>query len=46
MAVSLLEQVLTALAGSGATEQEGAFAPVLGEGGGPFKLGTGFRVAP
>jgi hypothetical protein len=33
------------LAGGGAVEQEGAFAGVLGEGGGEFELGVGFGGA-
>jgi len=37
--------ILSACAGSGAGEEEDAFAGVLGEGGGEFELSSGFVVA-
>ena len=37
--------ILSACAGSGAGEEEDAFAGVLGEGGGEFELSSGFVMA-
>jgi hypothetical protein len=42
---SILEVVLAGLAGGGAAQQEGAFAGVLGQGGGLFKVAARFDGA-